>query len=93
MSEPASATWSIAGEYFENCNCTVACPCIFSANAPFTSQPTEGACEVLLCLSHRSRLVRRCFAGRFESGHGGPNARADDRRQLAGGPVCRRTGR
>jgi len=47
MSEPASAPWSIAGEYFENCNCTVACPCIFSANAPFTSQPTEGACEVL----------------------------------------------
>jgi hypothetical protein len=47
MAEPASATWSIAGEYFENCNCTVACPCIFSDKAPFTSQPTQGACEVM----------------------------------------------
>ena len=46
MTEPASAQWSISGEYFENCSCTVACPCMFSGNAPFTSQPTEGACEV-----------------------------------------------
>jgi hypothetical protein len=46
VAEPASATWSIAGEYFENCNCTVACPCIISGNAPFTSQPTEGTCDV-----------------------------------------------
>lgn len=46
MAEPASPTWSITGEYFENCSCTLVCPCIFSGNAPFTSEPTEGACEV-----------------------------------------------
>jgi hypothetical protein len=46
MAEMDSTSWSFSGEYFENCNCTVACPCIFSAAAPFTSAPTEGACEV-----------------------------------------------
>jgi len=38
--------WQIAGDYFENCNCTVACPCTISPNQPLTSKPTEGACEV-----------------------------------------------
>ena len=38
--------WQIAGEYFENCNCAVACPCTISPNPPLTSRPTEGACEV-----------------------------------------------
>jgi hypothetical protein len=46
MADADLTPWSITGEYFENCNCTVACPCIFSAEAPFTSTPTEGACEV-----------------------------------------------
>ncbi len=39
--------WQIAGDYFENCNCNVVCPCLFSSNAPLTSQPTGGACEVV----------------------------------------------
>src|SRR5205809_335678 len=38
--------WQIAGDYFENCNCDVVCPCLFSPNAPLTSKPTAGACEV-----------------------------------------------
>lgn len=38
--------WQITGDYFENCNCDVVCPCLFSPNAPLTSQPTAGACEV-----------------------------------------------
>src|SRR5438445_10372798 len=38
--------WQIAGDYFENCNCDVVCPCLFSPNAPLTSMPTAGACEV-----------------------------------------------
>jgi hypothetical protein len=46
MAEASTPACSIEGEYFENCNCTVACPCVFSANPPFASQPTEGACEV-----------------------------------------------
>ncbi len=38
--------WQISGDYFENCNCDVVCPCLFSPNLPFASRPTAGACEV-----------------------------------------------
>src|SRR5437764_8796321 len=40
--------WQLAGDYFENCNCNVVCPCLVSTNAPLTSKPTAGACEVAL---------------------------------------------
>ena len=46
MAETGGPAWSISGEYFENCNCAVVCPCLFSTQAPLTSTPTEGACEV-----------------------------------------------
>ncbi len=46
MAESTGPQWMLEGEYFENCSCTVACPCIFSTNPPFASMPTEGACEV-----------------------------------------------
>lgn len=46
MVQATTPKWSFEGEYFENCNCAVACPCVVSTNAPFTSNPTEGACEV-----------------------------------------------
>jgi hypothetical protein len=46
MATAATPTWRITGDYFENCNCDVVCPCLFSVNAPLTSQPTEGFCEV-----------------------------------------------
>ena len=39
--------WQINGEYFENCNCKVVCPCLVSAQAPLTSTPTEGDCHVV----------------------------------------------
>lgn len=38
--------WRISGEFFENCNCAVVCPCLFSTNHPFTSKPTEGFCDL-----------------------------------------------
>jgi hypothetical protein len=38
--------WQIRGEYCENCNCDVVCPCLFSTKEPMTSTPTQGACEV-----------------------------------------------
>ncbi len=28
MVDATPVTWSIEGEYFENCNCEVLCPCI-----------------------------------------------------------------
>src|SRR5437764_13350781 len=40
--------WHLSGDYFENCNCSVVCPCLVSKTAPLTSRPTEGVCDVAL---------------------------------------------
>ena len=40
MVEPARP-WRITGSYFESCNCTTACPCVFG------SPPTRGYCRSL----------------------------------------------
>jgi hypothetical protein len=42
------ATWQLTGDYFENCNCDVVCPCLASSVAPLTSRPSRGACDVAL---------------------------------------------
>jgi hypothetical protein len=44
--EGAMTKWHLSGDYFENCNCSVVCPCLVSKNAPLTSRPTEGVCDV-----------------------------------------------
>ena len=44
----AQAKWQLSGDYFENCNCDVVCPCLVSPAAPLTSRPTQGTCEVAL---------------------------------------------
>ena len=40
--------WHLSGDYFENCSCSVVCPCLVSKAAPLTSRPTEGVCNVPL---------------------------------------------
>jgi hypothetical protein len=40
--------WQLSGDYFENCNCNVVCPCLVSPNAPLTSRPSQGVCDVAL---------------------------------------------
>ena len=40
--------WHLSGDYFENCNCDVVCPCLISTAAPFTARPTQGECHVAL---------------------------------------------
>jgi hypothetical protein len=40
--------WQLTGDYFENCNCDVVCPCLVSPSAPLTAQPTQGVCDVAL---------------------------------------------
>ena len=35
--------WHLKGDYFENCNCEVLCPCIFQGAK---AVPTEGHCDV-----------------------------------------------
>jgi hypothetical protein len=42
------AKWLFSGDYFENCNCDVVCPCLVSSGAPLTSAPTRGFCDVAL---------------------------------------------
>lgn len=44
----ASAKWRLSGDYFENCNCDVVCPCLVSPAAPLTARPTRGTCDVAL---------------------------------------------
>lgn len=44
----AAQTWRISGDYFENCNCDIVCPCLVSPLPLMTSKPTQGACEVML---------------------------------------------
>src|SRR5499426_3359828 len=40
--------WQLSGDFFENCNCSVVCPCVVSTAAPLTSKPTQGVCDVAL---------------------------------------------
>jgi hypothetical protein len=44
--EKNQVKWSLSGDYFENCNCSVTCPCVISSAPPLTSRPTEGDCHV-----------------------------------------------
>ena len=44
----AQAKWQLSGDYFENCNCDVVCPCLVSPATPLTSRPTQGTCDVAL---------------------------------------------
>jgi hypothetical protein len=45
MASPA-AHWQLSGDYFENCNCDVVCPCLFSTQPQLTAQPTQGVCDI-----------------------------------------------
>ena len=36
-------SWQLKGEYFENCNCEVLCPCVVPGPP---TDPTEGHCDV-----------------------------------------------
>src|ERR1700726_2422102 len=38
----------LSGDYFENCNCNVVCPCLVSTSAPLTARPSQGVCDVAL---------------------------------------------
>src|SRR3954469_5116663 len=40
--------WHLSGDYFENCNCNVVCPCLVSPSAPLTARPSQGMCDVAL---------------------------------------------
>ena len=51
MTSAAAPAWRIAGEYLENCNCEVLCPCLLgprNARGGPAARPTEGHCDVPL---------------------------------------------
>jgi hypothetical protein len=43
-----ATAWHLSGDYFENCNCSVVCPCLVSTKPQLTSKPTEGVCDVAI---------------------------------------------
>jgi hypothetical protein len=43
-----TATWRLTGEYFENCNCDIVCPCEISTKGGLQARPTQGYCDVFL---------------------------------------------
>jgi len=45
---PMQPKWQFSGDYFENCNCNVVCPCLASPGAPLTALPSQGVCDVAL---------------------------------------------
>ena len=44
----AQKKWQLSGDYFENCNCNVVCPCLVSPSAPLSARPSQGVCDVAL---------------------------------------------
>ncbi len=40
--------WNLEGDYFENCNCDIICPCEVSPGGPLTASPTQGHCDLAL---------------------------------------------
>ncbi|OGO52513.1 MAG: hypothetical protein A2148_08425 [Chloroflexi bacterium RBG_16_68_14] len=40
--------WNISGEYFENCNCDVVCPCEVSPAGFLGARPDQGYCDVFM---------------------------------------------
>jgi hypothetical protein len=49
--------WRVAGEYLENCNCEVLCPCLLgprNAVGGAMARPTEGHCDVPVVFQVRS---------------------------------------
>ena len=42
----ATEKWHLQGEYFENCNCRILCPCVIPGPPGEPAGPTEGHCDV-----------------------------------------------
>jgi hypothetical protein len=45
--EKNQTKWNLSGDYFENCSCSVPCPCVISPEKPLTARPTEGDCHAV----------------------------------------------
>jgi hypothetical protein len=81
--------WHLSGDYFENCNCSVVCPCLVSKAAPLTSRPTEGVCDVPLIFHIESGRYGGIALDGLNVALAIPYAWADGRRELVGGRLYR----
>jgi len=59
-------SWQLSGDYFENCSCSIVCPCLVSAAAPLTARPTEGFCNVPLVFHVETGIGKRRTVGARE---------------------------
>ena len=84
--------WQLSGDYFENCSCSVVCPCLVSAAAPLTSRPTEGVCNVPLIFHIESGRYGDVALDGLNVALAIQTAWADGRRKLVGGRLYRSTG-
>ena len=80
----AQAEWHFSGDYFENCNCSVVCPCLVSKAAPLTSRPTEGVCDVALIFHIESGKYDGTALDGLKRGTRCPCPWANGRRKLVG---------
>lgn len=48
MTQATATRWTVSGEYFENCNCDVVCPCEIGAKGFMQARPDQGQCAVWL---------------------------------------------
>ena len=107
MASPTN--WRFSGDYFENCNCDVVCPCLASLRAPLTARPSQGVCDLALffhidrgsygelSLDGLNVAVIAHWPGPMADGNGTLAAyideRAGDRQTAALGDLRRRGGR
>lgn len=43
-----ATAWHLRGDYFENCNCDVVCPCEVSPEGPLAASPSQGHCDAVV---------------------------------------------
>lgn len=48
MTSTIETKWHLRGDYFENCNCNVVCPCELSPEGPLKASPSNGDCRAFL---------------------------------------------
>jgi hypothetical protein len=60
--------WRLTGDYFENCNSGLICPCLFSARPQLTARPTQGVYDVAIAV----HIERGRFDGAMLDGLNGP---------------------
>ena len=80
----AQAQWQLSGDYFENCNCNVVCPCLVSKSRTPNVAADRGRMRRRAALPYRQRTLRRRGARRPQRGARSPYAWADGRRKLVG---------